>query len=325
MIEPQQTANAAEAAELAAACRAQVSKIIVGYEQELDFLLVALFTEGHVLLEGPPGVAKTLAVQTLARVLDCSFTRIQFTPDLMPSDIIGTSVYNYQKGEFIFKPGPIFTNFLLGDEINRAPAKTQSALLEAMQDRTVSHDGVTVDLEDVFTVFATQNPLEHEGTYPLPEAQLDRFMFKILLGYPNEEEEKRILREHHATTRRKEFSEKKIEKAADVQKLRRVKQIVREVKITEEVLSYVAKLTRATRVETAVDAGASPRASLMLLIAAKGLAALDGREFVIPDDVKRAALPVLRHRIILKPTAEIAGASPDEVIMGILNRIEVPR
>lgn len=303
--------------------KTEMRKIIVGQQEMVELLAAAILAEGHVLIEGVPGVAKTLAAKLLARAFDVRFARLQFTPDLMPSDVLGTMVYNLKKSEFEFKPGPIFSNLVLVDEINRAPAKTQAALFEVMEERQVTVDGVTHPMAQPFLVIATQNPVEHEGTYRLPEAQLDRFFFKIEAGYPSFEEEKIMLAEFHA---RKNVNDLNV--IAPVLHAGHVAALQRQVKSVHaepNLLEYLAKIIRQTRNDPALYLGASPRAALMLLTAAKALAAIRGRDFITPEDVSAAVLPVLRHRILLSPEKEMEGLKTDEVLKQILARIEVPR
>jgi len=307
------------------AARREIAKVIIGQDDVIEQTLVCLFAGGHVLLEGIPGTAKTLLVRVLGRIFNCSFKRIQFTPDLMPADIIGTNIFDPQRQEFQFRRGPIFAQLLLGDEINRAPAKTQAALLEAMQERQVTVDGVTYPLPAVFTVFATQNPVEQEGTYPLPEAQLDRFMMKVLVHYPGEEEEVGILRVHQQGIRVEDLDRFGLQKVGGEAELAAALAEIRSRSVREELLSYTSRLVRATRQHLRVEVGASPRAGLMLLTAAKARAALFGRGHVLPDDLKAVAQPVLRHRLLLKPGAEVDGFAPDDVLDEILTRTEVPR
>jgi MoxR-like ATPase len=312
-------------ANLFEAARREINKVIVGQEEVIEQCLVCLFAGGHVLIEGIPGTAKTLLVRVLARVFDCPFKRIQFTPDLMPADIIGTNIFDPHRQEFQFRHGPIFAHFILGDEINRAPAKTQAALLEAMQERQVTVDGVTYPLPPVFTVFATQNPVEQEGTYPLPEAQLDRFMMKVLVNYPAEEEEVGILRVHQQGIRVEDLERFGLQKVGGEAELLAALAEIRSRNAREELLGYTSHLVRATRQHLRVEVGASPRAGLMLLTAAKARAALLDRGHVLPDDLKAVAKPVLRHRLLLKPGAEVDGFTPDDVLDDILTRTEVPR
>ncbi|OUJ75665.1 magnesium chelatase [Hymenobacter crusticola] len=305
------------------AIRRELGKVIVGQQTLLDLLLTAILADGHVLLEGVPGVAKTLTAKLLARTLAIPFSRIQFTPDLMPSDVLGTSVFRPNQAEFEFRPGPIFASVVLIDEINRAPAKTQSALFEVMEERHITQDGTTYPMQEPFLVLATQNPIEQEGTYRLPEAQLDRFLFKINVGYPTTAEEVAILQGHHAG-----FGGTPLEavnpilSAADIQGLR---QQVRHQHVEPKLLEYIAQLVGSTRAHKALYLGASPRASLALLNGAKALSALRGRDFVTPEDVQFLAPAVLRHRILLTPEREMEGVSPDDVVKQIIQQLEVPR
>jgi len=309
-----------------AAARAEVAKVIIGQADVVDKCLIAIITGQHALIEGVPGVAKTLLVRTLAHVLGCGFARIQFTPDLMPADITGTSIFNLQKNEFTLVKGPIFTSFLLADEINRAPAKTQSALLQAMQERVVTIDRETHALPPNFAVFATQNPIEYEGTYPLPEAQKDRFMLKITMSAPGRDEEFSLARR----TLGKESPEatlngggvQAVMKAEDLHLLR--DQLIH-ITVREELTGYAVDLIRATRTHESVLVGAGPRATQSLLLAARAYAALAMRDFVTPDDIKAMVAPVLEHRLILRPEFEIEGLSIGEVIQTILQQVAVPR
>ena len=307
------------------AIREEISKVIFGQDEVVDFSVAALFSSGHVLLEGPPGVAKTLLVRTIAAALDLSFRRVQMTPDLLPGDITGSTVYREHSETFEFRPGPVFANFLLADEVNRASARTQSALLEAMQELGVTHDGTTHSLPDPFIVFATQNPIEQEGTYPLPLAQLDRFMFKVMVSYPNQEAEQRVLREHHASAGQSNPVAMQVRPVVTTQDILEARQTIRDTHVRDEVIRYVSDLLRATRNDDALTVGASPRAGLMLLMGAKSLAQFAGRDFVIPDDIKAAFLPVMRHRVVLAPSTELEGVTPDEVLAGLLETVEVPR
>ena len=306
--------------------RAEVAKVIIGQSEVIDRCLICIFTGQHALVEGVPGVAKTLLVRTLAHVLGSSFARIQFTPDLMPADITGTNVFNLQKNDFTLIKGPIFTSFLLADEINRAPAKTQSALLQAMQERLVTIDRDTHVLSPNFTVFATQNPIEYEGTYPLPEAQKDRFMMKISMTAPGRDEEytlaQRTLGPESPEATLASGAVKAVIQAEDLTALRAQLQ---HVTLREELIGYVVDLIRATRTHESVLVGAGPRATQSLLLAARANAALAGRDFVTPDDVKTMAPPVLEHRLILRPEFEIEGLSIGEVIQSILQQVAVPR
>jgi MoxR-like ATPase len=307
------------------AARQEIAKVIVGQDEVVEQVLVGLFAGGHVLIEGIPGTAKTLLVRVVARLFSCSFKRIQFTPDLMPADIIGTNIFDPERHAFKFRPGPVFAQFLLGDEINRAPAKTQSALLEAMQERQVTVDGITYPLPAIFTVFATQNPIEQEGTYPLPEAQLDRFMLKVIVSYPTAEQEVGILRVHQQGLRTEDLDRFGLQQVGGENDLVTAQEEIRARTIREELLGYIARVVRATRDNLKVEVGASPRSGLMLLMAAKARAALEGRGHVLPDDIKAVAKPVLRHRILLKPGAEVDGFRPDDVVDEILSRTEIPR
>ncbi|GAB4494584.1 MAG: MoxR family ATPase [Saprospiraceae bacterium] len=303
--------------------KAQIAQVIVGQEEMLDQLLIALFTGGHVLLEGVPGIAKTLTAKLLARTLHTGFSRIQFTPDLMPADVVGTPVFNMKTSEFNFKAGPIFSNVVLIDEINRAPAKTQAALFEVMEERQVTVDGTTYPMEAPFFVIATQNPIEQEGTYKLPEAQLDRFVFKIILEYPSLQEEQTILRrfKNDFAGALRETVEPVISPAdiADSQRL------IEQVYIREELLDYIAAIVHNTRNNADLFLGASPRASLALMKTAKAVAAMAGRNFVTPDDIRYVSYPALNHRVILTPEREMEGYTTREVLDEIVKKIEVPR
>jgi MoxR-like ATPase len=312
-------------ADLYSAARRQIAKVIVGQDDLVEHVLVALFAGGHVLIEGVPGTAKTLLVRVVARLFNCEFNRVQFTPDLMPADITGTNVFDPRDQTFHFRHGPVFAQLLLGDEINRAPPKTQAALLEAMQERQVTVDGVSYPLPAMFTVFATQNPIEQEGTYPLPEAQLDRFMMKVLADYPDEDGEVEVLRVHQRGIRVEDLDRFGLEPVGGEAELLAAQEEIRGRTIRDELLGYIARVVRATRENLKVEVGASPRAGLMVLTAAKARAALRGRPHVVPDDIKAVAKPVLRHRLVLKPGAEVDGFTPDEVLDEVLGRVEVPR
>ena len=307
------------------AVRAEVAKVVVGQDEVIETLLVAILAQGHVLLEGVPGTAKTLMVRTLAAATDLAFGRIQFTPDLMPSDILGTHVFEFQSGNFRLTKGPIFTELLLADEINRAPAKTQSALLEAMQERQVSLDGQRHPLGDAFTVFATQNPVEQEGTYPLPEAQLDRFLVKVKVGYPTAEEEDLILSRASVGVGSIDVQEAGVIPAATKQDLARLRTVAAAVTMEDGVRRYIRDLMRATRETPMALLGAGPRAGVHLLVASRWFAALDGRLFVTPDDVQRALHPVIAHRLVLAPEVELDGLGPEEVLDRVATQVEVPR
>jgi MoxR-like ATPase len=317
--------NVADVKALADSVRAEIGKAIVGQQETVDLLLTALFARGHVLLEGPPGVAKTYLAQTFARTLGLDFGRIQFTPDLMPADIIGSNVFNFQTSTFSLTEGPLFCELLLADEINRTPPKTQAALLEAMQERRVTIDGKARELSDRFMVVATQNPLEQQGTYPLPEAQLDRFLFKQALGYPSRDEERRIVAEYGVESGHADPARRGVARVATAKQLAEAHKAVAAVRLADEIVDYVLDLVRATRETPDLASGASPRAAAQLALAARSRAALDGRDYVIPDDVKALALPALRHRVILSPAAEIDGRRPDQIIQGLVDLAAAPR
>ena len=305
--------------------QAEVGRVVVGLEAEVEACLVAVLAEGHVLLEGAPGVAKTLLVRVLSAALGGSYGRVQFTPDLMPADVTGTSVFRPGSGSFDFLPGPIFAQLLLCDEINRAPAKTQAALLEAMQEGAVTVDGTRHELPRPFTVFATMNPIEHEGTYALPEAQLDRFLFKVLVGYPSAEVEERILVESHRRPPGASPGELGVEAVTSTDDVLAMRRRIEEVGVREDLPGYVVKLLQATRASSSLVLGASPRAGVMLLRAAKARAALSARDFVTPDDVKALYCAAMRHRVLLDPAEEIEGADVDAVLERLMDRVEVPR
>lgn len=302
---------------------AGLSRQIIGQAELLKLMYVALLANEHVLVEGVPGVAKTLAARLLARSVDAGFSRIQFTPDLMPSDIIGTSVYYAQKERFEFNPGPVFSNIILTDEINRAPAKTQSALFEVMQERQATVDGTTYPMDQPYMVIATQNPIEQEGTYQLPEAQLDRFLFKLLVSYPAEEDELNLLKHKHGLKGASE--EASIEAGLKKDEIIQYQQLVHEVHIEEKLLSYLSAIIRKTRKHPSLYLGASPRAAVLLMHAAKAYAAVSGRDFVAPEDIKTLTPHVLRHRILLSPEKEMEGMKPDDVIQQLLTTVEVPK
>lgn len=301
----------------------ELGKLIVGQENTIELLIASMLCGGHVLLEGVPGVAKTLTAKLLAKSIDGTFKRIQFTPDLMPSDILGTSVFNPKKMEFEYKPGPIFCNIILIDEINRSPAKTQAALFELMEEEQVTIDGATHLMHKPFLVVATQNPVEHEGTYRLPEAQLDRFLMKIVLGYPSLYEELDILRRFNTDT--SSGLMETVESVISKDKIESLKVTVRQVLVEDNLLKFIADLVQATRNHKLIELGGSPRASLSLLNASKAMAAIAGRDFVIPEDIKAVCIPVLRHRIILTPDAEMEGVTDVEVLESLFEGIEIPR
>ena len=303
--------------------KAEMGKVIIGQENMIEHLLVALLSNGHVLIEGVPGVAKTITAKLFAKTISVDFSRIQFTPDLMPSDILGTSVFNVKEADFKFKKGPIFSNFILIDEIDRSPAKTQSALFEVMEEQQITMDGVKYQMEEPFLVVATQNPIEHEGTYRLPEAQLDRFLFKIEVGYPNLEQEIEIIKNQH--NNRLEDKTDVVQTVISGQQLKQYQQLVKEIIVEQNLLEYIAKIIVNTRENQFLYLGASPRASLALLTASKAFSAIRGRDFVTPEDIKEASFAVLRHRIIVSPEREMEGLTADEIIRQILESIEVPR
>jgi MoxR-like ATPase len=301
----------------------EVAKVVVGMEHTVDAILVALLTGGHVLLEGVPGTAKTLLVRTLARTIGVPFRRVQFTPDMMPSDLTGTNVL--RDGTLEFRPGPVFTGVLLADEVNRTPPKTQSALLEVMQERTVTVDGITRPLEWPFLVAATQNPIEYEGTYPLPEAQLDRFLFKLDVGYPDEEAERQMLFLHHRGLDPTDLDAAGVQTVVHPHDLRAAADAAAAVDVSADVAEYLLQIVRRSRTAPSVLVGASPRAAAAYLHAAKAHAYLAGRDYVTPDDVAPLALPVLRHRLVLRPEAELEGLRPDDVVASLLRGVAVPR
>lgn len=301
----------------------EIAKVIVGQNEMIDQLIVAILANGHVLLEGVPSVAKTISAKLLAKTLNLDFSRIQFTPDLMPSDILGTSVFDLSKSSFEFKKGPIFSNFVLIDEINRAPAKTQAALFEVMEERQITADGITYELEKPFLVIATQNPIEQEGTYRLPEAQLDRFLFKININYPTLNEEITILQKENELQSRNKLGA--IATIISQNNIIDYQNLVKEILIEPQLLEYIAKIVLNTRENAFLFLGASPRASIAILNASKGFAAISGRDFVTPEDIKKATIPVLQHRVIVTPEREMEGVSSTEIIKQIIDSVEVPR
>lgn len=302
----------------------EIGRVFVGQDDVLNAVLVAMLARGHVLLEGVPGVGKTLLVRTLGRVLGCHFRRVQFTPDLMPSDVTGSTLYNSQKGNFEFKHGPVFTHILLADEVNRAPAKTQSAMLESMAERSVTVDGVTHPLPEPYFVLATQNPLESAGTYALPEAQLDRFLFKLLIEHPSKAVEEQLLRNVRDGFDAADLDAAQLQQILTVEHFRAMQAVVETVQVDDKIISYIAELVGNTRRHRAVQIGASPRAAIALLKTGRVEAAVQGRNFVIPDDIKIHGKSVLRHRLILQPDAEIEGVTTDEVVEAVLRETEVP-
>lgn len=314
------TKDAAWVAKLFSTLRAAIGTVVIGQDDAVRLSFTTLLCSGHSLYEGVPGVAKTLLVRMLASTLGIRFGRIQCTPDLMPSDIIGTPIFYPSSGDFRFRPGPIFTDLLLVDEINRAPAKTQAALLEAMQERCVTVDGIGYPLGDWFTVLATQNPVEQEGTYPLPEAEIDRFLFKIQIGYPSEQEEVRIVATHHANSTLAAGASPVLSAG----ELAQAREIVNSTLPREEILRYAVALVRSTREHPAIAVGASPRAALWMVRAAKAIACLEARSFVLPEDVQAVIGPTLRHRVMLEPSAEVEGMTPDEVVEEVVRSVPVP-
>ena len=303
--------------------RTEVRKVIVGQQQLVDLLLIGILCDGHILIEGVPGVAKTLAAKLMAKIIDIKFSRLQFTPDLMPSDVVGTAVFNPKDAAFTFKPGPIFSNIVLIDEINRSPAKTQAALFEVMEERQITVDGYTHIMEYPFIVLATQNPVEQEGTYRLPEAQLDRFLFKVEVDYPSLQDEIIILQNQQGKTQNEILQE--VNKVLSPDAIRHFRNIVQQVMIEAKLIGYIAAIVGETRNNPSLFLGASTRASLALLKSAKATAAIKGRNFVIPEDIKEMAPHVLRHRIMLTPEKEMEGITPDDLIENILKAVEVPR
>ncbi len=329
-----QTASASEAEfssridlsgvqKLASSIRTEIEKVIVGQTEMIEQLITALLAGGHVLVEGVPGVAKTLTAKLLARTVNSGFSRIQFTPDLMPADVIGTSIFNNKANDFEFKKGPVFSNFILIDEINRSPAKTQAALFEVMEERQVTVDGTTYIMEAPFMVIATQNPIEHEGTYRLPEAQLDRFLFKIEVPYPNLEEEINIL--DGSFNRQNKIDISLLEQVVTADEVITQREVINRVHVEPELMKYIAQIIQATRNSSSISIGASPRAAVFVMRASQAHAAIKGRDFITPEDVKAIIKPVIRHRITLTPEKEMEGITPDQVIAMMLEKVEVPR
>jgi MoxR-like ATPase len=305
--------------------RAQVARVVTGQDEAIGLLLTSLLAGGHVLLEGVPGTAKTLLAQALSACLGLHFGRIQFTPDLMPGDVLGTNLFDFRSSTFSLVKGPVFTQMLLADEINRTPPKTQSALLQAMNERTVTIDGADYHLGDCFTVIATQNPIEQQGTYPLPEAQLDRFLFKLLITYPSRDQERAIVKQHGHTSAMPRLQDFNLQPVTGEAGLRAMREAVATITLADTLIDYIVEIIRATRSHPSLEVGASTRAANMLAAASRAYAALDGRDFVIPDDIKSLCLPVLRHRLVLNASAEIEGTTPDRIITEILDQTPVPR
>jgi len=303
--------------------RESLGRIIIGQKDMVDFLIAGLLADGHILIEGVPGVAKTLSAKLVAKSIDASFSRIQFTPDLMPSDVLGTSVFNPRSSDFEYRKGPIFGNIILVDEINRAPAKTQSALFEVMEERQVTVDGHTYRMDEPFMVLATQNPIEQEGTYRLPEAQLDRFLFKIEVKYPSLEEEVLILQNQHNRKLNDEIAA--VKAVLSVEQIKACRVVIKSLHVESKLIEYAARIVHETRVNKSLDLGASPRASLALVNSAKAIAAMAGRDFITPEDIIRVAVPVLAHRIILTPDKEMEGITTADVVAQIIQKIEIPR
>jgi MoxR-like ATPases len=321
-IEFQSRIDFSELSQSVQSIKNEIGRVIVGQHQLIEQMIVAILANGHVLVEGVPGVAKTLSAKLLAKTIDTGFSRIQFTPDLMPSDVLGTSVFMPGSGKFEFKKGPIFSSIILIDEINRSPAKTQAALFEVMEERQITNDGITYQMDYPFLVMATQNPVEQEGTYRLPEAQLDRFLFKIVVDYPNIVDEITILDRQNKGELSANIG---INPILDAKKLNELRQAVSKVLVEHHLLEYIAQIVAATRQSPWITLGASPRASLAILNAAKALAAIRGRDFITPDDIKEMAVPVLRHRVLLTPEKEMDGTSTDTIICQLIDKTEVPR
>jgi MoxR-like ATPase len=305
--------------------RGEVRKAVVGQDEVIELMLTSLLVGGHILLEGVPGTAKTLITRAFAAGLELQFGRIQFTPDLMPGDVLGTNLFNFQTNSFLLTKGPIFTQLLLADEINRTPPKTQAALLQAMNERTVTIDGKDYPLGDEFMVVATQNPIEQQGTYPLPEAQLDRFLFKMIIDHPSRDEEREIVRRHGHRSAMPRLEDFGLKPAADAKTLALMRAAVTQIRLSDPLVDYIVDVIRATREHSALEVGGSTRAANMLAAAVRAYAVLQGRDFVIPDDVKVLALPVLRHRLTMSPSAEIEGLTPDRILREVLDQTSAPR
>jgi MoxR-like ATPase len=317
--------NATEIKDISLRLHANIGKAIVGQRRAIDLLLISLLSEGHILFEGVPGVAKTLLVQSFASSVALDFGRIQFTPDLMPGDVLGTNIYHFETSEFVLTKGPIFTDLLLADEVNRTPPKTQAALLQAMHEREVTIDGKHYDLGAGFMVIATQNPIEQQGTYPLPEAQLDRFLFNHILEYPSADEERNILKMHGHRATMPDVGQMGIQPVLNMEQLTEVRDFVSKITVSDENLDYIVDFVRASREHPSVRVGASPRCGAMIARAARAAAALEGRDYVIPDDVKNIVLPALRHRLVLNPTAEIEGVRAGDVVTQLIEQVKAPR
>ena len=317
--------NLEETRSLVEEIKTEIRKAIVGQDAVVDLLMASLLAGGHILLEGVPGTAKTLLAQSFSAALSLQFGRIQFTPDLMPGDVIGTNLFNFQTNQFVLTRGPIFAEVLLADEINRTPPKTQAALLQAMNERTVTIDATSYSLGDGFMVIATQNPIEQQGTYPLPEAQLDRFLFKVIVGYPGRDEELEIVRRHGHRTVMPRLVDFGLRQVANISTLQFMRDMVASVTLSDEVTAYIVDIVRGTREHSSLEVGASPRAATMLSTASRAHAVLDGRDFVIPDDVKALVLPTLRHRITLTARADIEGLVADKILLELVERIPAPR